>query len=93
IADIYFATMEFDSGLKYLKTAVSLDKKYAVYWYNMGKNLQSQRDYDGAILAYEQYFIALPEKNIALKEIGDCHTKLGNHEAAQEAYQQFEKLN
>ena len=93
LADVNFAVEDFNSGIQYLKTAVNLDKQYAVYWYNMGKNLQSQRDYDGAILAYEQYFIALPEKNIALKEIGDCHTKLGNHEAAQEAYQQFEKLN
>ncbi len=91
LADIYFALEDFDSGLKYLKKAVSIDKKYAVYWYNMGKNLQSQQDYNGAILAYEHYFIALPEKLTTLKDIGDCHTKLGNMEAAQEAYIQFKK--
>lgn len=89
IADIYFTIKEFDSGLQYLKSAVNLDKKYAVYWYNMGKNLQSQKDYQGAILAYEQYFIALPENISVLKEIGDCYIKLGNMEAAREAYQQF----
>jgi len=41
------------------------------------------------ILAFEQYFIALPENISALKDIGDCHTKLGNIEAACEAYQQY----
>jgi Tfp pilus assembly protein PilF len=92
LADIYFALEDFDSGLKYLKAAVDLDKKYAVYWYNMGKNLQSQKDYNGAILAYEQYFIALPENISVLKEIGDCHTKLGNIEAALESYKQFKKM-
>lgn len=92
LADIYFALEDFDSGLHYLKAAVDLDKKYAVYWYNMGKNLQAQKDYNGAILAYEQYFIALPENISVLKEMGDCYTELGNLEAAREAYQQFEKL-
>nr|NJM04382.1 DUF115 domain-containing protein [Desulfobacula sp.] len=89
LADIYFALEEFDSGIRHLRKAVSLDKQYAVYWNNMGKNLQSQKDYSGAILAFEQYFIALPENISALKDIGDCHTKLGNIEAAREAYQQF----
>lgn len=92
IADIYFAIENYDSGLHNLKTAVSFDKKYAVYWHNMGKNLQAQKDYNGAILAYEQYFMALPENIAVLKEIGDCHTKLGNLDAAYESYQQFKKL-
>lgn len=93
LADINFAVQDFDSGLKYLTTAVSLDRQYAVYWYNMGKNLQSQNDYNGALLAYEQYFIAAPENISVLKDIGDCHTKLGKLEAAHEAYQQFKKLS
>jgi tetratricopeptide (TPR) repeat protein len=93
MADIYFAIKDFDSGLQSLKTAVGLDKKYAVYWYNMGKNLQSQNDYNGAVLAYEQYFIALPEKIAVLKDIGDCHAKLGNLDAAREAYQQLKNLS
>jgi hypothetical protein len=93
LADINFSVGDLNSGVQYLKTAVNIDKQYAVYWYNMGKNLQSQKDYNGAILAYEQYFMALPENTAALKGIGDCHTKLGNIEAAKEAYQQFEKIN
>ncbi|MCF6246332.1 MAG: DUF115 domain-containing protein [Desulfobacula sp.] len=92
LADIYFSMKDFPSGIQYLKTAVNLDNRYAVYWYNMGKNLQVQKDYNAAILAFEQYFIAKPENNAVLKDIGDCHTKLGNIDAASEAYQQFEKL-
>ena len=84
---------DFESGVQNLKTAVDLDRQFAVYWYNMGKNLQAAKDYESAILAFEQYFIAMPEKNIALKDIGDCYHLLGNHEAAQEAYQQYKKLN
>ncbi len=92
LADIYFAVEAFDSGLQFLTKAVDLDKQYAVYWYNMGKNLQSQDDYNGAILAYEQYFTALPEDIAVLKDIGDCYIKLGNLQAAQEAYQQLKRL-
>ena len=92
LADIYFAVEDFDSGLQYLKSAVSLDKQYAVYWYNMGKNLESQDDFNGAILAYEQYFIAKPEEISVLREIGGCHTKLGNLEAAREAFEQLRRL-
>ncbi|MCM2284567.1 MAG: DUF115 domain-containing protein [Desulfobacula sp.] len=92
LADINFIVGDLNSGVRYLKTAVDIDKEYAVYWYNMGKNLQMKKDYDGAILAFEQYFIALPDKTLALKEIGDCYTELGNHEAAKEAYKQYDKL-
>lgn len=92
LADIYFSLKDFSSGIQYLKTAVNLDKQYAVYWYNMGKNLQAQEDYNAAILAFEQYFIVMPEKNVVLKDIGDCHSKLGNIDAAQEAYQQYENF-
>lgn len=92
LADICFAVEDFDSGLQYLKTAVNLDKKYAIYWHNMGKNLQAQNDFNGAILAYEQYFLALPENITVLKDIGDCHKRLGNLEAAHESYRQLKKI-
>ena len=92
MADLCFSLGDFDSGVQYLKTAVDLDRQYAVYWYNMGKNLQDSGDYNSAILAFEQSFMALPEKISVLKDIGDCHTKLGNIEAARESYQQFKRL-
>ncbi len=92
LADIHFAVGSFDSGLQYLKQAVGLDKKYGVYWYNMAKNLRAQEDYNGAILAYEQYFLAMPENISALRDIGDCHKTLGNLEAARKSYEEFKKL-
>lgn len=92
IADSFFSMQDYDSGLMCLKKAVDLDKKFAVYWLNMGRNLQQKGDYDGAILAFEQYFMVSPENFIVLKEIGDCHVKLGNLESAKEAYQHLKSL-
>ncbi|NDY70478.1 6-hydroxymethylpterin diphosphokinase MptE-like protein [Desulfobacter hydrogenophilus] len=92
ITDTYFALGDFNSGLETLKKAVDLDKNYAVYWDNIGDILQAQKDYNGAIMAYERYFLALPEQVGALKKIGDCYKNLDNLEAALEAYRQFKKL-
>ena len=89
LADLSFTMADFDSGLEYLKEAVNLDKNYAVYWYNIGKNLFDQNDFSGAVIAYENYFKALPENHGVLKEIGDCYQALGQLEAAREAYLQF----
>ena len=93
LADISFTMADFDSGLGYLKEAVDLDKNYAVYWYNIGKNLFEQNDFSGALIAYENYFKALPENHGVLKEIGNCYQALGQLEAAREAYLQFKKNN
>lgn len=93
MTDICFTQQDFETGIKYLKAAVNLDKQYAVYWYNMGKNLQVQKDFEGAVLAFEQYFIALPENVSALKDMGDCYKAMGNSEAASEAYKQFRRLS
>jgi hypothetical protein len=91
LVDVCFTVSDFDAGLIYLKEAVTLDKQYAVYWYNIGKNLFAQNDFSGAVVAYENYFNALPENYGVLKEIGDCYQALGQLEAAREAYQQFKK--
>jgi tetratricopeptide (TPR) repeat protein len=91
ITDTYFALGDFEAGLEVLKKAVDLDKSYAVYWDNIGDTLQDQKDYNGAIMAYERYFTALPEQVEALKKIGDCYKKLGDLDAAYESYQQFKK--
>lgn len=92
LTDVYFSLNDFDAGLQHLKTAVSLDNNFAIYWNNMGDNLQAQGDCNGAIIAYENYFIARPDEIEALKKIGDCHLKLGNIEAANEAHKQFKNL-
>lgn len=92
VANTCLSLGDFDSGVKFLKIAVDLDKGYGVYWNNMGDNLQLQEDYNGAIMAYEHYFLALPDQIEALKKIGDCYAKLGNVDVASEAYQQFERM-
>lgn len=92
LTDVCFSRQDFDSGLQHLKAAVDKDKQYAVYWFNMGKNLAVARDYNGAIFAFEQFYMARPDQVTALKEIADCHMKIGNIDAAKEAYQQYKKL-
>lgn len=92
LANICFNLYDFDSGLQYLKTAVGLNKLYAVYWYNMGRDNQAQEDFNMAILAFEHYFIALPENIAVLKEISDCNVNLGNLETACQSYEYFKKL-
>ncbi len=92
LTDLCFSMEAFDAGLKYLRTAVSLDRNYAIYWNNMGDNLQVRGDFQGAIIAYENYFAVLPEKIEALKKIGECYLKLGDNEAADKLRNQFESL-
>ncbi|WP_244154245.1 tetratricopeptide repeat protein [Desulfospira joergensenii] len=92
MADLCFEAKNFESGLAFLKKAVELDRNYAVYWCNIGNNLKAAEDYRGAIAAYEQYFMALPEKIEVLKDIGDCYMKLGELEAAHESFRQYKYL-
>ena len=93
LADLYFAVQDFDKGVQYVSKATELDKAYGVYWKNMGENLKAAEDWEGAALAFEQYFLALPENIIAIKEIGDCHAAMGDIDAAKEAYLQFKRLS
>ncbi len=92
LTDLCFSMEEFDAGLRYLKTAVSLDRNYAIYWSNMGDNLQVREDYQGAIIAYENYFAVLSEKIEVLKKIEECYLKMGDKEAADKVQNQFEIL-
>lgn len=92
LTDLCFSMEEFDTGLKYLRAAVSLDRNFAVYWNNIGDNLSDRGDFQGAIFSYENYFAVMPEKIEVLRKIEECYLKLGNSEAAQEAQRQFENL-
>ncbi|MBU0970065.1 MAG: DUF115 domain-containing protein [Proteobacteria bacterium] len=92
LTDLCFSMEKFDEGFQYLRTAVSLDRNYAVYWNNIGDNLQARGDFKGAIISYENYFTAFPKKIESLKKICDCHLNLGNMEAAEDAQRQFENL-
>ncbi len=92
VADTYFLMGEFDEGLQYLQHAVSLDKKYAVYWNNMGNNLKNQGDLKGAVVAFEQYFQAVPDNLEVLKKMHECFFALGDKDSTERIIQRLEKL-
>jgi len=89
IADVCFTLENYASGITHLKKAVECDRNYAHFWENMGDNLCRTGQVDAAITAYEQCFIALPERLGLLRKIGDCYLALGQMEAAREAYLQL----
>jgi tetratricopeptide (TPR) repeat protein len=89
VADVCFTLGDYASGITHLKKAVEYDRNYAQFWENMGDNLCRTGQLDAAITAYEQCFMALPERLELLKKIGDCYLALGQMEAAREAYVQI----
>ena len=89
IADVFFTLENYPGGITHLKKAVQLDRNYAQFWENMGDNLCRNGQMDAAIAAYEQCFMALPERLGLLGKIGDCYLELGQMEAAKEAYLQL----
>jgi len=93
ITEVLFAQNKFDKGVEFLNKAVSLNRNYAVYWGNIGDNLQKTGQVTDAIVAYEQCFKALPERIEVLKKMGDCYRILEQYEAASEAYKQFKNLS
>jgi tetratricopeptide (TPR) repeat protein len=90
--DTCFSLQDFDTGLQYLKKAVSLNKHYVVYWKNMGDNLKNQGDMNGAVMAYEQFFLAVPDNLDVLKKMHECYVKIGDIQSAQTILQRIEKL-
>lgn len=89
LTDTLFAQNKFDQGIQHLRKAVSLDRSYATFWEHIGDNLLQSGQTNDAILAYEQCYIALPEKHDLLLKIGKCHQSVGNLTAAREAYRQL----
>ena len=91
LTQIYFDMGDYPKGIVHLNKAVELDKKYAVYWENIGDHLYESGQNDDALLAYERCFTALPENISALKKMGDCYMVMGHHGAAQEVCRQLKK--
>ena len=77
---------DFVTGMDYLHQAVACDPQTAVMWEELGDVLASGGDQEGAILAYERCFVALPERLSALVKIGDAHVRNGQLGAAEAAY-------
>jgi Tfp pilus assembly protein PilF len=89
LADVFFTLGNYPHGIAHLHKAVEGDRNYARFWENMGDNLCRTGQFDAAIAAYEQCFMALPEHLGLLRKIGDCYLALGQMEAAKEAYLQM----
>lgn len=89
LTDIFFEQGNFTDGLNHLKKAVSLDPAYATYWEQIGDTIFADELWSDALQAYEHCFTALPHNNALLKKIGDCYLKMGQPEAALEAYSQL----
>ncbi|MDA8162348.1 MAG: DUF115 domain-containing protein [Desulfobacteraceae bacterium] len=86
-ARLMLETSQFGKGIELLGKAVALDKNTATLWEELGDSLSSSGNHENAIVAYEQYRNAMPEKIDILRKIGDSYLALGQLEAAKNAYE------
>jgi hypothetical protein len=86
-----FALNDFDSGVLSLNRAVSLDRRHAGYWEQLGDELLAKNLPADAAAAYEKCFLALPKEIGLLKKIGACYLAMGQNEAALEAYRIYQE--
>jgi Flp pilus assembly protein TadD len=80
-------THQFAEAVAVLGKAVQLDGRNAAIWEEIGDILFAGRDYDGALLAYERCFLALPAHVDALRKMGDCYLAGRQTAAAIAAYE------
>ena len=78
---------QFAEAIAVLGRAVQLDGQHAAIWEEIGDILFAERDYDGALLAYERCFLALPARVDALRKMGDCYLAGRQTAAAIAAYE------
>lgn len=76
----------FAEGLDHLRAAVALDRKTAVLWEELGDTLVEMEDHEGAISAFAQCCLALPERLAPLRKMGDCYLATQQPEAAIASY-------
>lgn len=76
----------FIEGVDLLHQAVALDPNQAIMWEELGDILVLKGDHDGALAAYENCFIALPENFTVLNKMGDCYLEKMLIDAAKAAY-------
>lgn len=82
----FFELGDFVTGVEHLKKAVSLDRSLATHWEELGDFLSQAGQPQDALAAYEQCFVALPERTDVLGKIGACYMQMGQTEAANEAF-------
>ncbi|MBI4793853.1 MAG: DUF115 domain-containing protein [Deltaproteobacteria bacterium] len=78
---------QFAEAIAVLGRAVQLDGQHAAIWEEIGDILFAERDYDGALLAYERCFLALPARIDSLRKMGDCYLAGRQPAAAIAAYE------
>lgn len=89
LTSVLFDLGDFANGVLHLKAAVALEPSYASHWEEIGDSLQTAGQHVDALAAYEQCFLALPDRSGVLKKIGDCYLQMGQLDAAKTAYEQF----
>jgi tetratricopeptide (TPR) repeat protein len=72
LARLLLKAHRFAEAVDVLGRAAQLDGQHAVIWEEIGDILFAAQDYDGALLAYEKCFLALPAHVDALRKMGDC---------------------
>ena len=89
MADLFYSMNDLDMTLIFLKKSIAFEPAYIEAWYNLGDDLQGAQLYDKAMKVFEQGFITMPQQVNFLKKMGDCYSAMGETEAAQEAYRQY----
>ena len=91
ITKIYFDSGELEKGVAHLVQAVRINPEHARYWEEIGDKLFAANQFNDALDAYEQCFLALPHHLDILIKIGNCYLANGQEEAAHEAFSQYKQ--
>lgn len=84
----YFRTKQVDKARKEIDTAIKLSPETASTYYYLGKILKEQKDYSGAVKAFEKSLRDPEFKQRALLERGSCYMAAG---AEDNALAEFDK--
>lgn len=88
---VLFELGQFDQGLAHLQQAVALDRSFGRQWESIGDSLLKSGQYQDALVAYENCFLALPDHFPVLKKMGDSYQFLDQLEAAHASYLHFKE--
>ena len=78
---------EYEEAVKAYDEALAIDNFIFEIWYNKGAALYSMKDFEGARDCYEEEALEInPDDAEAWNNLGNCHSRLADGEAAIEAY-------
>jgi tetratricopeptide (TPR) repeat protein len=92
MTDVCFSLGDYRRGVAALQAAVRLDRSNARLWELIGDRMNEAGGLTDAVAAWEQCFLALPERVELLRKMGDAYRKLDRTEAAEEAYGHYRRL-